>query len=250
MEWYIYLAVVGIGFLAGFINTLAGGGSALSLPMLIFTGMPANVANGTNRIAILFQSLVATAEFKKSNVLSTRENLWLIIPSILGTIPGAILAVNINEALMQQVIGFILIFILLIVLFKPDIWIRSRAGLVSSKSHWVNVLVFFAIGMYGGFIQVGVGYFMLAALVLINGMDLLKSNALKVLLVLLFTPLALIIFILTSQVDYLMGFVLAIGNVLGAWVAAKTAMKWGPQYIRYILIAGLLLSTAKLFNLF
>ncbi len=250
MEWYIYLAVVGIGFLAGFINTLAGGGSALSLPMLIFTGMPANVANGTNRIAILFQSLVATAEFNKAKVLNTRENLWLIIPSILGTIPGALLAVKINEAIMEQVVGYILLVILLIVIFKPDIWIKSRAGLVHSKSHWVNVLVFFAIGMYGGFIQVGVGYFMLAALVLINGMDLLRSNALKVLLVLLFTPLALVIFMLTGQVDYLMGFVLAIGNVLGAWVAARSAMKWGAKYIRYILIAGLSLSAAKLFNLF
>jgi uncharacterized membrane protein YfcA len=249
MDWYLYPAVIGIGFIAGFVNTLAGGGSALSLPMLIFTGLPANVANGTNRIAILMQTLTATAQFKKDKVLDTKQNTFIIIPAIIGAIPGAFLAVNLNEELMRKVIGAVLLFMLLLVVFKPDLWIKSRAGLLPSKSKLVNVLIFFCIGAYGGFIQVGVGFFLLAGLVLINGMDLIRANAIKVMLVLLYTPLALGVFIYTKQVDYLLGFILGTGNMLGAWVAAKTAIKWGPTFIRYILIIALLLSAAKLFNL-
>lgn len=246
----MYLAVIGIGFLAGFINTLAGGGSALSLPMLIFLGLPATVANGTNRIAILLQNLIGSAKFKKEKVLDTKESLWLVIPAIIGAVPGAFLAVNLNELLMRRVIGVVLIIMLIIVLFKPNLWIKSRAGIVKSKSHWINILVFFCIGAYGGFIQVGTGFFLLAGLVLVNGMNLLKSNAVKVLIVLLYTPLALGVFILNKQVDYTLGFVLAIGNMAGAWVGAKSAIEWGPKFIRYILIVALVLSSSKLFGLF
>ena len=249
MEWYLYPAVIGVGFLAGFINTLAGGGSALSLPMLIFLGLPANVANGTNRIAILLQNLVGSAKFKQEKVLKTKESLWLVVPAIIGAVPGAFLAVHLNEQLMRQVIGGVLVVMLFIVLFKPNIWIKSRAGLVTSKSNWINVLVFFCIGAYGGFIQVGTGFFLLAGLVLINGMDLLRSNAVKVLIVFLYTPLALGVFILNKQVDYTLGLVLAIGNMAGAWVGAKSAIEWGPKFIRYILIVALVLSSVKLFGL-
>lgn len=250
MDWYLYPAVIAVGFLAGFINTLAGGGSALSLPMLIFLGLPANIANGTNRIAILLQNMVGIAKFKKEKVLDTKESLWLFIPAIVGAIPGAFLAVNLNEELIRKVIGGVLAIMLLIVLFKPNVWIKSRAGLVKSKSHWANVLVFFCIGAYGGFIQVGTGFFLLAGLVLVNGMNLLKSNAIKVLIVFLYTPVALGIFILNKQVDYTLGFVLAIGNMAGAWVGAKSAIEWGPQFIRYVLIVALIISTAKLWNFF
>ncbi len=250
MEWYLYPAIIGIGVIAGFLNTLAGGGSALSLPMLIFTGLPANIANGTNRIAILLQTLVATTRFKKDKVLDVKGNLYLIIPAVIGAIPGAFLAVNLNEALMKIVIGCVLLIMLVIVLFKPDLWIKSRAGLITSKSQWINVVVFFCIGAYGGFIQVGIGFFLLSGLVLINGMDLLKSNTLKVLIVLLYTPFALIIFILNKQVDYTIGLTLAIGNMAGAWLGAKYAVKLGPKFIRYILIACLILATAKLWGLF
>lgn len=249
MEWYFYPIVIAIGFLAGFINTLAGGGSALSLPLLIFLGLPANVANGTNRVAILLQTVIATSKFKKEKVLEVKSNLHLIIPAIIGAVPGAFLAINLNELLMRKVIGGILILMLLIVIFKPNLWVRSHAGLLKSKSHWVNIVVFFCIGAYGGFIQVGTGFFLLAGLVLVNGMDLLKSNALKVLLVLAYTPLALGIFILNKQVDYLLGFTLAIGNMTGAWIGAKTAINWGPVFIRYVLIMALILSAAKLFNI-
>ena len=248
MEWYYYVAVVGIGILAGFINTLAGGGSALTLPMLIFMGLPANMANGTNRIAILLGALVSSSKFKKEKILNIKESLWLAIPTVLGAIPGAILAINLTDNLMKKIIGVVLIVMLVIVVFKPDIWVKSRVGLAKSKSGWINILVFFCIGAYGGFIQVGIGFFLLAGLVMVNGMNLLNANAVKVLLVLLYTPLALGIFILNKQVDYSLGLTLALGNMTGAWIGAKTAIKKGPGFIRYVLILALVLSAVKLFG--
>lgn len=248
MEWYIYPLVILIGVLAGFINTMAGGGSALALPMLIVAGLPPTVANGTNRIAILLQNVVGTSQFKKDKVLDLKDSLWLAIPAVVGAIPGAFIAVKLNDKILQYVIGGVLILMLFIVVFKPDIWIKSRAGLVKSKSSWINVLVFFFIGAYGGFIQVGVGFFLLAGLVLINGLDLLRSNAIKVFIVLLYTAPALLIFIFNKQVDYILGLTLALGNMTGAWLGAKFAVKLGPKFIRYILIVGLVILAGKLFG--
>jgi uncharacterized protein len=248
MEWYIYPIVILIGLAAGFINTMAGGGSALSLPMLIIAGLPPTIANGTNRIAILMQNLVGTSQFKKEKVLDLKGSLWLAIPAVIGAVPGAIFAVKLNDQILQYVIGGVLVVMLFIVVFKPDIWIKSRAGIVKSKSSWINILVFFLIGAYGGFIQVGVGFFLLAGLVLVNGLDLLKSNAIKVFIVLLYTIPALFIFIWNKQVDYILGFTLALGNMAGAWLGAKTAVKWGPSFIRYVLIVGLVILAAKLFG--
>lgn len=250
MEWYLYPIVVLIGVLAGFINTMAGGGSALSLPMLIVAGLPPTVANGTNRIAILLQNLVGTAQFKKEKVLNIKDSMWLAVPAIFGAVPGAIFAVKLNEQILQYVIGGVLLFMLVLVIFKPELWIKSKAGLIGSKSKWVNILIFFCIGAYGGFIQVGTGFFLLAGLVLVNGMNLLKSNAIKVFIVLLYTIPALMIFIYNDDVDYVLGFTLALGNMMGAFLGAKVAIKKGSEFIRYVLIVGLSLLAAKLFGVF
>lgn len=250
MEWYIFPLVVFIGVIAGFINTLAGGGSALSLPMLIIAGLPPTVANGTNRIAILLQNVVGSGQFKKDKILEIKDSWWLVIPAVIGAIPGAIFAVKLSEQNLKYIIGGVLVFMLFLVVFKPDIWIKSRAGLVKSKSSWLNVVTFFFIGAYGGFIQIGTGFLLLAGLVLVNGMNLLKSNAIKVFIVLLYTIPALLIFIINKDVDYIIGFTLAIGNMTGAWIGAKSAVKLGPGFIRYVLIFALITLSAKLFGLF
>ncbi|MBN1597686.1 MAG: sulfite exporter TauE/SafE family protein [Bacteroidales bacterium] len=247
MEWYLYIAVIAVGFTAGFINTLAGGGSAISLPMLIFLGLPANVANGTNRIAIILQNIIATTGFKKAGVLDFKIGYKLGIVSILGAVLGALIAVKLNEALIRAIIGVVLLFMLVLIIFKPDIWIKAQAGKTGSKLSWLSFVIFFIIGAYGGFIQVGVGFFLLGGLVLHEKLDLVKANAIKVFIILLYTPLALVVFILQKQVDYKLGLVLAIGNMLGAWTGSKVAVSWGPKFVRWVLIVSLLGSAIKLF---
>ncbi|MFC1936860.1 sulfite exporter TauE/SafE family protein, partial [Chloroflexota bacterium] len=224
MEWYIYPLVIFAGFIAGFINTLAGSGSLVTLPLLIFSGLPANVANGTNRVAILLQNVVGISSFKKQNVLDTRGVIYLGIPAVIGSLLGAQIAVNLDEELMKRTIGFIMVIMLFVIILRPKRWLKGEMEKFESRPTLLQFLIFFLVGVYGGFIQAGVGIFLLASLVLAVGFDLVRANAVKVGIVLFFTVFALSVFVLNGQVNWFIGFVLAIGNMLGAWVGAKIAV--------------------------
>ena len=250
MDFYLYFLIILAGFFAGFINILAGSGSLLTLPLLIFAGLPANVANGTNRIAILLQNVVGTANFKKQHVLNTKQGIWLSIPTILGSLAGAQIAVTLNEDLMRKTIGGLLIFMFFIILYKPEQWIKGKAGYTESKPGIFQILIFFLIGIYGGFIQAGVGLFLLAGLVLSVGADLIKANALKVMIILLYTPFALVIFMLNNQVDYKLGLILAIGSMIGAFAGTKVAVSWGPKFVRIVLLVVISVSALELIGAF
>ncbi len=241
---YILLALAGL--LAGFINTLAGSGSLITLPLLMFMGLPAHVANGTNRISVLLQSLTGTLGFKKSRQLELKAGLWLAIPTIAGSLAGAVFAVEINEKLMERAIGFLLIVMFFLILFRPDVWLKGKQEAKQRQNQVLNTILFFLIGFYGGFIQAGVGFFLLGGLVLSKGFNLLKANALKNMLVFLFTPFALTVFIINQQVNYVAGFILAAGSVVGAWLATKIALEKGTVFVRYVLLVAILGSAIKL----
>ena len=250
MEWYLILALVGAGLVAGFINTVAGGGSVITLPLLMFIGLPANVANGTNRISILFQSIVGINTFSRNKVVKFGDDFRLAIPAGIGAAAGALTAVKINADLLKWIISGLMVLMLLMVIFNPDAWVKQKAGEVKSKPTLVQYVIFFFIGIYGGFIQVGVGFFLLAGLVMGCGYDLIKANAVKVLIVLVFTIVSLLIFLTGSQVDILAGLLLAAGSMAGAWAGAKFTIRGGSKYIRYFLIATLILMILKLFGVF
>jgi len=250
MEWYLILAVIGVGFLAGFINTLAGSGSLLSLPMLMFLGLPANVANGTNRIAILLQNVVGVGSFRQQKVLNTRMGIWLALPAVIGSLLGAQIAIELNEQVMERVIGGLLIIMFFLILYKPAQWVKGQAGHVRAKPSLLQFVIFFLIGIYGGFIQAGVGLFLLAGLLLGAGVDLVRANAMKLLIVLIYTPFALAIFFFNDQVNWKIGLILAVGNMLGALVASRFAVSWGAKYVRYILLAVIFASALKLLDVF
>lgn len=247
-EWYYYLITIGIGLLAGIMNTMAGGGSLLTLPLLIFMGLDPNIANATNRIAIILQNMVGVASFKQQKVLNLRQGMWLAAPAIIGSVIGASLAVELNEKAMKIAIGSLLIVMFFIVLFKPDKWVKAQAGKVEGKPTIIQIVIFFLIGAYGGFIQAGVGFFLLAALVLSVGLDLVKANAIKVLVILFFNIVAISVFIYNDLVDYRIGLVLAIGNMAGAFIGSRIAVSWGPKLIRIILLTTLIVSSLKLFG--
>ena len=238
MEWYQYILIVGAGVAAGFINTLAGSGSLLTLPLLMFIGLPPNVANGTNRISVLLQSLVSSASFKKLGQLNMTTGVKLGIPAVAGSVAGAILALKMTNGTMEKAIGVLLIFMFFLVLFKPEVWLKGKSEHKALPA-WINHILFFIIGFYGGFIQAGVGFFLLGGLVLGKGLDLVKANAIKNLLVFLFTPFALIVFILGHQVNFQAGLILSVGSTFGAWIAARTAVSWGPSFVRYVLLVAI-----------
>jgi len=236
LEWYLYPAVIGAGFLCGFINTLAGSGSLITLPLLIFLGLPANVANGTNRVAILLQNVVGVSSFYHRKVLDFRRGLLLAIPAVLGSLVGAMIAVNLDETTMRRTIGLLMVAMLIIVVLRPRRWLEGRPALINRNPGFFQLLIFFFIGAYGGFIQAGVGIFLLAGLVLGAGYDLVKANAVKVLIILCFTVFALVVFLINKQVRLEIGLILAIGNMLGAWIASKMAVEKGAAFVRWILI--------------
>jgi hypothetical protein len=250
MEWYMILALIGTGLAAGFINTNAGGGSMLTLPLLMFLGLPANVANGTNRIAILLQNVIGVSTFRQKKVLDIKNDYRLAIPAVAGSVIGAFFAAEINVELLEKIISGLMVVMLLLVVLKPNAWLKQRAGAVNAKPTVLQHIIFFAIGLYGGFIQMGVGFFLLAGLVLGSGYDLVKANAIKVFIVLIYTVFSLGIFIYHQQVDIVAGLILAAGNMIGAWLGVHFSVKGGAKYVRYVLILALVIVILNLFGVF
>ena len=250
MEWYFIPAVILAGFFAGFINTLAGSGSLITLPLLIFMGLPATVANGTNRVGVLVQNLFSMESFRRSKVLDWRGSWTLGIPAVIGSIIGAQIAVDLNEVIMRRVIGIIMVLMLFVILIRPNRWLVGTLEHLEKRPSIFQIILFFIIGIYGGFIQAGVGIFLLSGLVLSVGYNLVRANAVKVGIIFLFTISALGVFVFNNQVDWLIGFVLAIGNMFGGWFAAKVAIKRGATWVRALLIAVIVVSAANLLGLF
>jgi uncharacterized membrane protein YfcA len=245
MEWYTYIVVVVVGIVAGIINTLAAGGSLLTLPVLMAFGLSPNMANGTNRIAIFLQNMVGVSGFHREKVMDFPSGFKVGIPAALGAVAGAFIAVNLNDRAMKLAIAGVMILVFFLILLKPNRWINSHEA-HPPIPYWVQVIIFFMVGVYGGFIQAGVGFFLITSLVLGSGFELVKANALKLFIILLYTPIALLIFFLHRDVHLWMGLVLAGGNMVGAWLGTKIAVKWGAVLIRYFFLVAILVAAAKL----
>jgi len=231
--WYKYVLLLIGGMFAGFVNVLAGGGSMVTIPLLNFAGLPIDMANATNRIAIFLQNVISVSKFFKEGRLKWRRGLVLAIFATLGAILGAYIVISIDRTLLKRIIGFIFLGMLIFTLKKPDL------GTVEKKERpplWLSVIVFFLIGIYGGFIQAGVGFFLVYALVLIEGYDLVSANAIKVFIVLIYTAVALSMFAISGLVNWKLGLVLAVGNMIGAYVGTVFAIFKGAKWVKWVLM--------------
>lgn len=243
-----YALAILVGALAGFINTLAGSGSLITLPMLMFLGLPATDANATNRVGVLLAAMVGARTFRKSGHLDTKQIGWLLVPSLIGSVIGAQLASTLEPQVMRHVITGVMVLMLVVIIAKPQRWLREQSDQNRNLAKLSTVLIFFGIGFYGGFIQAGVGILMLAALVLHERFTLVGANALKLILVLVFTAPALAIFMIADQVHWPLGLLMATGQCVGAYVAARFATGH-PQaniWIRRLLILIVVASIIKL----
>jgi uncharacterized membrane protein YfcA len=243
--YWLLAAVPLTGFAAGFINTLAGSGSLITLPILILLGLPANVANGTNRVGVLVQNVVAVATFRRGRLLDVGTTWKLVVPSVLGSIVGAQLAVDLDEALLRKIIGALMLVMLASMFVQPERWLAEGAAPRRARA-WLEIPLFFAIGAYGGFIQAGVGIFLLAALVLGAGFELVGANAVKNLIVLAFTAAALVVFVVNDQVQWMLGALLAVGQGAGAWLAVRMAVRRGARFVRAVVVVIVALSAVAL----
>ncbi|GAA3510644.1 sulfite exporter TauE/SafE family protein [Aquimarina addita] len=240
----ILLALV--GFLAGIINTLAGGGSLLTLPMLIFMGLPPSVANGTNRIGIFIQSITSVAGFKSKGIKPSVFSIYLGISALIGSLIGAKIAIDIKGETFNKILAAMMLIMVLFMVFKPNITLENIKERFEGKYLWISISAFFFIGIYGGFIQAGVGMFILLALSSINKMSLVKSNAVKALVVFIYTIGALAVFAFNEQINYVYGLVLALGNASGGWIASRWSVKKGDGLVKFFLIIMVVLMAIKL----
>jgi len=238
-------ALMLVGVIAGFLNVLAGGGSLLTLPLLIFFGLPAATANGTNRVAIFCQNIFAITGFKRQGVFPIRLALLCMPPALLGSYLGANLAISVDEMLFRRLLAMIMVGVLLFMVFDPMKRFRSQEKPMTPMRTVVLMVSFFGVGVYGGFVQAGVGFLIITAL-LVHGLDLVRINAVKVLVIFAFTAVALGVFVLHGQVDYVLGLSLAVGNSLGGWIATHYAVKKGHDWIKRFVIVTVLVFAMRL----
>jgi uncharacterized membrane protein YfcA len=238
----------GVGTIAGFINVNAGGGSTLTLPMLIFMGLDAALANGTNRIAIFIQNIFAVASFHKRKVHQFKKSFALALFTLPGAIIGAIVATRVGNILFQRILGVVLIFVVFSMFFSRSY--KNDNSNQGDKSHGLIYPALFGIGFYGGFMQAGVGFMIMAALYHLLNLDLIRVNMHKVFIILIYTFPALLVFAFTGNVNWIYGLVLAAGNALGGWWGAHAAVKGGERLIRIILAVAITIMALKLFGLF
>lgn len=237
------------GVFVGFINTLAGGGTIISLSLFMFMGLPADIANGTNRIAVILQNMTSVSSFHHQKLLDVRKSLWLGIPTVIGSIIGAQLSVEISESTFRKAIAVVMLMMIFFILSKPNKWLKGQEKLQLKKVSPLQMLLFFGIGIYGGFVQVGVGYFLLAGIVLGAGFDLVRANAIKVFIVLLYTIFAFVVFLINDKINWHFGLIHAIGNIIGAFVASRYALAWGANFIRWFIIVIILITSVDLLGI-
>lgn len=239
LEWAI---IMGAGLFGGFINTVAGGGSLLTLPALMLAGLPPTVANGTNRVGILWQSGSAAWRFDRAGALPRALALRLVLPTAAGATIGALFASVLPDAVLEPVILIVLGTVALLFALRPD-WVAPTPGehAPPSRPGRGAVLGLFVAGLYGGFLQAGVGFVLLTLLAGGLRLDLSRANALKVALVVPYTLIALGIFAAAGQVDWLIGLVLGLASVIGARLGVHVALTH-TAWLRWLVFGAVVAS--------
>ena len=245
-DWMSYLLLFSFGCVAGTVNVVAGGGSFLTLPLLIFLGLPPTVANATNRVGIVLQNVGAVWAFRRHGLVEAQCLLWGALPAIVGAAGGTWLALRIEEEAFKRILAFLMIVVTMWTLWDP---LKSRQpGSTSERPPYLTGMMavgFLFMGIYGGFIQAGVGFFILSVTTL-GGLDLVRGNSVKALSVLCFTMVALSIFAWQGKVDWRVGLVLAAGTVLGGQLGVRLTVVKGHAWVKVVVTVLIILFALRL----
>jgi len=246
MEPWHYPLLAAVGAVAGFINVMAGGGSLLTMPvMMIFLGFTPAAANGTNRVALLLQNVTAVTSFRRSGFSDLKLSLTLALCTVPGAVAGAVAAVEIDPLWFKRLLAAVMIAVMVVTLRRPrsaagDSGEAGRAGLILAH------LSMLGIGFYGGFIQAGVGFILMAALRGLLRLDLVRVNMHKVFIVGLYMIPTLLVFAWLDQVRWIAGLALALGTVAGAYLATRLQIKRGEGPVRVVFAAAVLALALRL----
>lgn len=261
-QWLTALALAAAGLVAGVINTLAGGGTLLTVPVLVAFGLPATVANGTNRVGVLVQNYFAMRGFRREGFDALTGSLPILVPAVIGSIAGAAVASRLPSALFERIFGVAMVGLLVPILRGPKARrgpLAEPAGVAdsdapaslepSARSPLTNAALFGAIGFYGGSIQAGVGIFVIAALAR-SGLDLVRANAIKVVLIGALTLVALPVFVLHGQVHWPYAIATAAGFALGGSLGARVATRGGERVIKPVLAVAVVAMAGRMLGLY
>ncbi len=250
MEWYQYVIAIVGGAIAGGINTLAGNGSAITLTILTeVIGLPGNMANGTNRVGVLTQSAAGSWAFYKHGKLNFDRSSVNLSLTVIGAIVGVMVAINVSNEQFLFVFKYLLLAMFFVLLVKPKRWLSQTEEQVN-ENLFLTIPLYFALGFYGGFIQMGMGIFYLATMVLVARYSIIEGNALKSFVVFLYTLVVLFIFASKGLVQWDVGAILAIGQTAGGWYTAKFASKHPKADVvaYWVLVIIVVFALAKLFG--
>lgn len=244
--WQLILLAL-IGCLTGFINVMAGGGSLLTMPVMVLMGMPGPVANGTNRVAILAQNITAVSGFFRQGFSDFKLSLSLSMCALPGALIGAYFGTKLQGLWFNRVLAGVMITVMILMSVK-----KHKAGSATATgppgqkrltaAHILMVLA----GFYGGFIQAGVGFILMAILHRVLGLDLVRVNMHKVFIVGVYTIFALAVFAVRGNVAWIPGISLAAGNAAGGWIGSHIAVKKGERLIRIVFNTALIVLAIKL----
>ncbi|MGH1539832.1 MAG: sulfite exporter TauE/SafE family protein [Arenicella sp.] len=247
------LLLVGVGILAGFLNIMAGGGSMVSVPVMIFLGMPGHIANATNRVAILAESITSISAFYKQGISDIKLSLSLAACTIPGAIIGAFVASGIRSDNFNHLLAIIMGGVLLLMWFgdkKQNTGDSAPTEAITthiSKNRLVlGHILMVAAGFWGGFIQIGVGFILMPILHRVMGLDLIRTNMHKVTIVLIYTIVALAVFASQVEIDWRVGLYLGLGAGIGGWLGTHVQIRQGTDIIKWILNVVLIAFIIKL----
>lgn len=245
MELIDAALVVGAGLVAGIVNAMAGGGSLLTVALLnVFVGLPGLVANGTNRVGVFVQNASSVASYRKEGIRGFRRAVPVLVPVIAGSLLGSLLVSSVTDETFERIFGILMVPLLFVSLRSPKN--------VGSQINWhpvTTAVIFFGIGLYGGAFQAGVGLLIVVALSR-SGLDLVNANAVKVVVILILTTIAVPVFIVRGQVDWGFAVVLAIGFAAGGWIGARVAVRGGEKIIKPVLIGAVVALAGRMIGLY
>jgi uncharacterized membrane protein YfcA len=238
-----YGLIFGAGFIAGIMNVMAAGGSLITLPILLFLGLPAPLANGTNRVGLIMQNIAAVEGFRRKQIWDPKVGVTLALVTLPGAIVGALVAIRVPDEVFRAILAGVLIVAVIAMLRPPARTSGSPPS--TTKRRWAYAALF-GVGFYGGFIQAGVGLLLIAVLYQLLGFTLVWVNMYKVLIVGVYMIPTIAVFHFTGNVDWGMGIVLGLGTAAGALVSTHISVKGGERVIRAFIAVALVLMSLRL----
>ena len=250
MDYLQYLLFFSLGLIVSVINSLAGGGSTLSLPILIFLGLPPTVANGTNRIGLIVGNLSSMLNLKKHGYLYMPVFKQLFLPTLIGSILGVLALVQMSDKLFQAILALVIFFVVFMTHLKKDI-LGKAPDSPPTKRSFKGFLGFIVIGIYGSIVQVGVGFLQIFAISKYSGLSLIQVNTLKSALTSVFLVISTIGLALSGKILWDVALIMALGAWVGGYIGSSLQRKHGNQFIeKSITIISLLMACYLLYDLF